>query len=149
MSRGKRQSSPSEGPDALLSRENVKLARRSMEAWNSGNVEAWLETLDPAVRMWPPEPDHGQPPYKGHAGAREFREALAGQWGHIWLRSESFHSNGDKVLAVGQLEAHGKENGLRLTTPAAWLVRLRDRRIVAWRVFTDQNEALKAAGLRR
>jgi ketosteroid isomerase-like protein len=53
------------------------------------------------------------------------------------------------VLAVGHLEARGQANGLRLTTPAAWLVRLRDRKVVGWRVYTDQNEALKAAGLRR
>src|SRR6266511_2741976 len=84
MSRGKGQSSPSEGFDAVLSRDNVRLVRRSIEAWNSGNVKAWLETLDPAVRMWPPKTDQRQRPYKGHEGAREFREALAGEWGQIW-----------------------------------------------------------------
>ena len=36
------------------------------------------------------------------------------------------------------------EGDYRLT-PAS----LRDRKIVGWRVYTDQNEALKAAGLRR
>ena len=123
--------------------------RRSIEAWNSGDVEAWIETLDSGVRIWSQRPDLDQSPYRGHSGARKFLEALACDWGQIWLRSESFHASGDEVLAVGQLEALGKENGLRLTTPAAWLVRLRDRKIVGWRIYTDQNEALKAAGLRR
>lgn len=149
MSRGKREPTRSDRFDTALSSANVKFVRRSIEAWNSGDVQAWLETLDPGVRIWSPTPDIDQSPYRGHQGARKFLEALAGDWGQIWLRSESFHANGDDVLAVGQLEARGKENGLRLTTPAAWLVRLRDRKIVGWRVYTDQNEALKAAGLRR
>jgi ketosteroid isomerase-like protein len=149
MSRGKRQSAGSDAFAAVLASDNLKLARRSIAAWNSGDVQAWLETLDPAVELWPPKPDVYQPPYQGHEGARAFREALAGDWGHIWLRAESFHASGDEVLAVGHLEARGQANGLRLTTPAAWLVRLRDRKVVGWRVYTDQNEALKAAGLRR
>jgi ketosteroid isomerase-like protein len=149
MSRGKREPARDEGFDAVLSSTNVRLARRSIEAWNSGDVEAWLETLDPAVRIWSPWPDLDRSPYKGHEGARAFLEALSGEWGFIWLRSESFHASGDEVLAVGHLEAQGKHNELRLTTPAAWLVRLRECKIVSWRVYTDQNEALKAAGLRR
>ena len=148
MSRGKREPTRSDRFDNALSSTNVKLVRRSIEAWNSGDVQAWLETLAPGVRLWYPTPDLDQSPYRGHGGARKFLAALAGDWGQIWLRSESFHARGDEVLAVGQLEARGKENGLRLTTPAAWLVRVRERKIVAWRVYTDQNEALKAAGLR-
>jgi ketosteroid isomerase-like protein len=149
MSRGKRQSAGSDAFAAVLASDNLKLVRRSIAAWNSGDVEAWLETLDPTVELWPPGPDVYQFAYHGHEGAREFLEALAGDWGFIWLRSESFHATGDEVLAVGHLEARGQANGLRLTTSVAWLVRLRDRKVVGWRVYTDQNEALKAAGLRR
>jgi ketosteroid isomerase-like protein len=148
MSRGKRESARS-GFAAALSSNNVKLVRRSIEAWNSGDVGAWLETLDPAVEMWSPLRNLDGPHYHGHAGARRFLGDLAGEWGFVWLRSESFHASGDQVLAVGHFEARGRDTGLRFTTPAAWLVRLRDRKIVGWKVYTDQNEALKAAGLRR
>jgi ketosteroid isomerase-like protein len=150
MSRGKqRQQVSDEQFETALSSTNVKLVRRSIDAWNSGDVQAWLETLDPGVRIWSPTPDADESPYRGHKGARKFVEALTRDWGNMCLRSESFHANADSVLAVGRLEARGKEHGLELTTPAAWLVRLRDRKIVGWRVYTDQNEALKAAGLRR
>jgi ketosteroid isomerase-like protein len=149
MSRGKRALARSYSFEAALSNTNVTLVRRSIEAWNSGDVEAWIETLDPGVRIWSQRPDRDQSPYRGYGGARKFLELLAGDWGYIWLRSESFRASGDDVLVIGQLEARGKENGLRLTTPAAWLVRVKDRKIVGWRVYTDQNEALKAAGLRQ
>jgi ketosteroid isomerase-like protein len=149
MSRGKRQEARGEEYDAAQSRTNVKLVRRSIDAWNSGDLQAWVETLDPGVRVWSPTPEADESPYRGRKGARKFAEELVGEWGHIWLLSESLHARGDRVLALGQLEARSKQNGLRLTTPAAWLVRVRDRKIVGWRVFTDQNQALRAAGLRR
>jgi ketosteroid isomerase-like protein len=135
--------------DAALSRTNVKLVRRSIEAWNSGDVQAWVETLDAGVRIWSPTPNADESPYRGRKGARKFAETLVGDWGQLCIRSESLHARGDRVLALGQLEAHGRENDLRLTTPAACLVRVRDRKIVGWHLYTDQNEALKAAGLRR
>jgi ketosteroid isomerase-like protein len=148
MSKERDEHARDEGFDAVLSSDNVKLLRRSMEAWNAGDVQAWLETLDPAVKVWPLDLDRS--PYRGHDGAREFLATLAGDWGDVCLRSESFHASGDQVLALGHLEARGRgEDRLRFTSPAAWLVRLRDRKIVRWKVFTDQNEALKAAGLRR
>jgi ketosteroid isomerase-like protein len=149
MSTGKRHPAGGEAFAAVLASDNLKLARRAIDAWNSEDVEAWLETLDPEVELWPAAPDVDRLAYQGHEGAREFLEVLAGEWGFVSLRSESFHASGDEVLALGHLEARGRDSGLRLTSPAAWLIRLRDRKIVCWRVYTDQNEALKAAGLRR
>jgi len=32
-----------------MSQENVDLIRRGTELWLRGNVEAWLETIDPGV----------------------------------------------------------------------------------------------------
>jgi ketosteroid isomerase-like protein len=149
MSRGNRQSAGGDAYAGVLARDNMMLARRSIDAWNSGDAEAWIETLHPTVELWSPGTEVDQLAYQGHDGARQFLEELAGEWGFVSLRSESFHATGDEVLALGHLEARGRDSGLRLTSPAAWLIRLKDRKVVCWRLYTDQNEALKAVGLRR
>jgi ketosteroid isomerase-like protein len=135
--------------DSVLSTSNLAIVRRSVAAWNNGDLDAWLETLDPFVEICPPRPDVYDSPFEGHDGARRFAATLRGEWGQMRLASESFHASGTKVLALGYLEARGRISGLRLRTSAAWLIQLHERLIVRWKFYTDQNEALKEAGLRR
>jgi hypothetical protein len=51
-----------------VSRENVELARRGYDALASGDMEAVLAGLDPAIVIRPPGEVMGEELYYGHAG---------------------------------------------------------------------------------
>jgi ketosteroid isomerase-like protein len=38
-----------------MSQENVELARKAFEAWNRGDVDAFVQTFDPNVELYLPE----------------------------------------------------------------------------------------------
>ena len=50
-------------------------------------------------------------------------------------------------MVLGRAFARGEESGIALDEPVAWLAALFERRIVEFRSFSHQKEALKAAGL--
>jgi ketosteroid isomerase-like protein len=54
---------------------------------------------------------------------------------------------GDDVLMIGRLVARGRESGVEIESPIAWLSTLRAGRIVRSRGYLDPREALDAAGL--
>jgi ketosteroid isomerase-like protein len=54
-----------------MSQENVELFRRSLDAFNRGDLEAWLASIHPDVSFAPIRaPIEGV--YEGHAGIRRF-----------------------------------------------------------------------------
>ena len=54
-----------------MSQENVELFRRSLDAFNRGDVEAWLATIHPDVTFAPIRASV-EGAYRGHAGIRRF-----------------------------------------------------------------------------
>ena len=56
-----------------MSQENVEIVRKSIEAWNAGDMDAFRELYDPEIIMRPPErwPEPG--PFVG-------REAVMREW---------------------------------------------------------------------
>jgi ketosteroid isomerase-like protein len=70
-------------------------------------------------------------------------------WDFFEARPEDFRDLGDdRLLALGTWRARGRTSGVELTSqPAAWLLEVRDRRVVRMQTFTDRDKALEAAGL--
>ena len=70
-------------------------------------------------------------------------------WAELRLEADEFRDLGEDVLMIGRLHAKGRESGVEIESPIAWLSTLRARRIVRSRGYLDPQEALKAAGLRK
>ena len=49
-----------------MSQENVDIIRRGYEAFNRGDLEAILATLDPRIEWWPAADELITNPYRGH-----------------------------------------------------------------------------------
>ncbi len=54
-----------------MSEENVELFRRGLDAFNRGDLEAWLATIHPEVSFAPIR-SSVEGTYRGHAGVRRF-----------------------------------------------------------------------------
>jgi ketosteroid isomerase-like protein len=130
-----------------MSRENVEVVQRAIEAWNAGDMDAFRELCDPDIIMRTPEgwPEPG--PFVG-------REAVMREWYQVreaWDEDavepiSDFIDVGDRVLvrqiwrAVGQ----GPQANIETTN----VMTVRKGRIVYQEFFWDHAEALEAAGLR-
>ncbi|MGH2956384.1 MAG: nuclear transport factor 2 family protein [Solirubrobacterales bacterium] len=132
-----------------MSEENVEVVRRNLEAFNSGDYQACLETIDPDVE-WHPPPDI--PNAEVARGRKElianFQDWL-GAWDEYRSVPEEIREGRDNTVLVTSLEtARGKGSGIEVRSRrVTGVFTVRSGRIVHFRAYLNQAEALKAAGL--
>ena len=132
-----------------MSRANVEIAKRFVDAGNRGDVEAALEFLaEDFVLTWT-EPPPGQPP------VIHGRDEFAGFWAE-WAQFfegftrqiEEWIDAGDWVISAGTWVGTGKESGARVEGHSASAARFHEGQLVAWIIgFPNKDAALGAAGL--
>ena len=124
-----------------MSEENVESFRRSIEAWNRNDFDAWIDDFDPEVEWFTL-----LEVYRGHAGARKAWESLKGTM-QIRSRYDDIRDLGESVLALGEMEGTGQATRLNFTGELAQLVTYRGGKAVNIRSFRSHAEALEAVGL--
>jgi ketosteroid isomerase-like protein len=135
-----------------MSQENVDTVRRALEAWNSGDLEAWLAavSLDPAVEMRPVIAElveGAEVVYRGIPGARRFWEDWRVGWNFRFVDVD-FRDAGDSVVAITEASVTSARTGLDLDTPMAMVCEYRDGRLVRLTSYLEEDQALEAVGLR-
>ena len=86
--------------------------------------------------------------YRGLSGNEQFWTDIDAVWMEFRIEPDEFRDLGDRVLVLGRAFARGRESGIALDQPAAWIAELRGGKIFKFRSFINQGEALEAAGLR-
>ena len=130
-----------------MSEENVEITRQILGAWNSGDIEGAVEMLHPdclldvTARVFNPET------YVGHGGFRRFAIDIEDVWEQFGFGAEDLLSAGEYVVALGTSQAEGRGSGIRLGNDSAWVFTIRDGLVTEGRLYYNQDEALKAAGL--
>ena len=131
-----------------MSRENVELVRRSVDLWNSGDVDALVATFSDDAELQPAPGFIEGGTLVGHDGIRHFFERLHEAWkpGDTVTLGE-FREAGDKLMFSFRWRAIGDVSGIE--TSSEWIAvdTFRDGVIVRMQIFTDRNDALDAAGL--
>jgi ketosteroid isomerase-like protein len=134
-----------------MSQENVELVRRSTELWFCGDLDAWVETIDPDIgwdistHPLPDVPNHGR-------GREAFLTDMLGTYLSGWNDysaelKELVDAGGDQVAVVLHETAKMRETGVTLDRDLVHLWTVRDGRGSFLRVFRTKAEALEAAGL--
>ena len=125
----------------------MELVRRALEAFPRGDVEEMLLHLDPEVE-WHSAIVGGAEGnvYRGHEGFRKWYadsfesfEVLRNTW-------SEFRDLGDRVIAIGRVKARGRESGVELDSPIAFVFTLRRGKLVKAEGFLNRAQALEAAG---
>ena len=129
-----------------MSQENVEIVRAGIEAWDAGNMDAFLDLLGPDVILrgaedWP-EPG----PFVGReAVLRQFDQQRETFDTNALERIGDFIDAGDRVVVrmVWRGVGHGPEASLELTGVHT----LREGKVVLLEYFWDHAKALEAIGL--
>ena len=128
-------------------RQPIDTVRWLLAEWNAGNRERMLDLLHPDAEIRTIRAQLEGRAYRGPAG---FREALADfdqDWAYVRLVPHSFHESGDFVVVLSNLQSRGRTSGVELDVPIGQLFEFRGEQIVRFESFSDQSEALRAAGL--
>ena len=133
-----------------MSQENVETMRRSLEAFDRRDRNAWLASRHPDVEVVPagiwPEADVIRGPEAGwdfYVAALDAFEAI-----NLGEAVELVDAGADEVLIHYGLVVRGKTSGAEVEFVFSVVVTFRDGKIVRDHWFVDQAEALEAVGLR-
>jgi ketosteroid isomerase-like protein len=128
--------------------DNVALVRRSLEAICAWDVDTLLEVYAPDVRMLPltgTRVESGG--YVGHDGVRAYMSEAQDLWDVLEPVGEMFTEVGDNVLVTGRCRVRGRSSGAESNPVCAWVIGVRDGKIVSHRACESYEEALRVAGV--
>jgi ketosteroid isomerase-like protein len=123
-----------------MSQENVEIVRRFLV----GDLDEVVAYVDPDI-VWNPVEESST---QGPEAVRASTERWKSEWDDYELIPEGFVDMGDRVIATVRLRARGRGSGVEVDARLYDVYTLRDRKIVRMDQFTEQTEALEAAGLR-
>jgi ketosteroid isomerase-like protein len=132
-----------------MSEENVEIVRRSLDAWNRGEFDAWGQDSHPNIEFfsaitWQAEGD--MTAFRGPTEMRQFWD----EWHSLWdLRVDisEIRDLGDTVVALGGMTMRGRASGVPVDSPVAYVFEFEDGLFRTVRAYLNPSEALKAVGL--
>jgi ketosteroid isomerase-like protein len=129
-----------------VSRENLEIVERGIEAFNDRGVEGVIPYIHPEFEATTPpnlasEPDT----YRGHDGIRRWFDSFYEVMDQIRWDAHSFQQVGDRVVVEFTLRARGKTTGLDFGQEAVMVWSFRDGKGIRIELFETLDEALAAA----
>jgi ketosteroid isomerase-like protein len=136
--------SPRDGVDEVVD-SNVEICQRALDAFNRGGMEDALHYIAAEVEVYDPDLPPGS--YRGHDAVRRImRELMSGFRDLRVLEFRTFPA-GDRVVGLARTLRTVEYSDLRVEMSTAHTLTFHDGKIVYWRVYLDQREALADAGL--
>src|SRR4030095_15583752 len=127
-----------------MSQENVEAVNTLFAAFGRRDFEAAVGVLDPSVEVHPAIV--GGPEglvYRGLDGMRKFWADIDAAWAEFRITPEEFRELDGEILVFGRAFARGRESGIGIDAAAAWIVRLRQGKIVGFRSFSTPQNGLE------
>jgi ketosteroid isomerase-like protein len=130
-----------------LSQENVEVVRRAWTAFNSGDLDAFLEGVaeDAEFEEDPAFPEAGV--FRGREEIAGYIRSFQEQMRDHRFEIDEIRDLGDRVLALLHETARGASSGIEVDQRPAFLYEFRATQIARVRAYLDRAAALKAVGL--
>jgi ketosteroid isomerase-like protein len=129
-----------------MSRENVELYRRAVQAFNNGDLDAFLAVMAEDVEAVP-RIGAVEGGYHGHDGMRRWWESLRDTFPDFRSEVVEVRDLGDRTLAELRNRGHGAGSDLPVEQRSWHVAEWHDKKLVSWRAYGTEAEALEAVGL--
>ena len=130
-----------------MSQENVDLTYRTIDCFNRRDLHGHLSFIDPEVESIPYEVSVlGGDPYRGHAGVRAWWEDTLAALPDLHADIAEVLDFGEMTFVRGRLRGQGDASGAAFERALWQATRWRDGKLVWWRAFETEAEALEAVG---
>jgi ketosteroid isomerase-like protein len=131
-----------------MSQENVEIVRAAFRFFQEGDIAGVLGLADEHIVVTqPPELPDVSPRQYGHAGVREAFGIWPEQWDDYSIEILRVADVGERVLVTTMQRGRGKGSGVEVEMPFSFVFAVRAGKLVEWRIFTREHDALKAVGL--
>ena len=129
-----------------MSRENVEVVRRNVEAWNRRDLGTWLATFRSDAEIdWSRARGPFKGVYCGRSGQEAFWEVfLTFDWGE--LETYDITEAGSEVVVPNSTTFRGRQ-GIEVVARSTLVYTIENEQITRLRMFQERAEALEAAGL--
>ena len=130
-----------------MSQENVERARRAVDLFNRGDLDALLRMVDDEVEI------HSrlvvmEGGYRGHGGVRRWWQDLFSVFPDWHIEIVEVRDLGDRTLAVLDVRGHGGQSSAPVGQVLWQLAEWPDGKLAHMSTYATEAEALEAAGLR-
>ena len=125
--------------------ENVALSRAATEAFQRGDVEAFLATLDPEVKIFstPELPNPGS--FSGRDGWIEWTSEWFEAWDGFEVEIEEYEAVGEHhVLMTARQRAKGVGSGVPVEMRVLYMTEYRDGLAIRFHLYANREQALEA-----
>ena len=128
--------------------DRIAIVDEGRRAFNRGDVDVMLRHYDPEAEIFPITASgiEGRG-FREHDEIRGYRNALNEVFDKVEIHYEDVRDFGHCIVALGHWTIKGRMSGAETTSRAGWVVRFRGAKIVRVDSYTDQADALAAAGV--
>ena len=85
--------------------------------------------------------------YRGHDGIRQYVSDLNDAWEIVRAEVDDALGVDDVALLVGRIHYRGKASGVETESPAGWMFKFRNGKVVRFRAFREPAQAIETMGL--
>jgi ketosteroid isomerase-like protein len=124
-----------------------KLVERAFDAFTKRDLETFLGMTHDDVELMLPTAEIANEgrPYIGHDGVRAYFQDVANIWEELRVIPQLVAVRDEVIVVIGRAYARGV---MGITdTPAGWVVRQADGRMLSLHVYWNRQEALEAGGV--
>ena len=128
-----------------MSRENVEVVRRGLEAFRRSDFEGVFAIFSPEVVVYsnPDEPG-AKRRYEGWDGVLEYLSNWFSGWEDYLVEPQEFIDLGDHVVVDAREVGIAEQSGIRVAQGYSHTLKLREGKVVEWRMFGSLKQALDA-----
>lgn len=123
-----------------MAASNVEIVRAAYDAFGRGELDAVLDFCDPDIVIR--DPERTGTTFRGIEGLRRFWEEWFENWQEYLVEPNEFEEHGDQVLVRAAQIGRGKLSGVEIRQDLFNVFRLRDGRVVEYRLYSDRDMAL-------
>jgi ketosteroid isomerase-like protein len=133
-----------------MSQENVEVVRAAFKAMERGGLDEALAYVDPEVEFEPPDEAVETPSSsKGHAALRDRWKTLMEPFQDARFEPVEFIDIDDEtVVTVFRVTVRGRASEVPVEAEPAYVLGLRDGKILRMRAYLHKAQAFEAVGLR-
>ena len=131
-----------------MASENVKSVYRAYDAYQRGDLEAFVAAHDPECEILPRIVRvEGGMPYRGHDGVRAYWRDMAEAFEDWQPVAAEVRDHGDILIVRIRQSGHGR-SGVAFVDEEFWqAIKMRNGLTVWWSTYSTEAEALEAVGL--
>jgi ketosteroid isomerase-like protein len=130
-----------------MSKENVEIVRREIEAWNRRDLRAALALWGSDAEIdWSRSVGPFKGVYRGHDGLRTWLNEYWSTFEEVIVETHGMTQPGSDVVVPNTARLRGRD-GIEVVARATFVFTVADRKITRFRMFQEGAEALEAAGL--